>query len=320
MFGGATQTGYGPVESLFSIDARLGERRALFAMDRVRRNPALIVVCDRRDRSRFGGAWVDACDGAPVAAARVAWCGLLLYAAASSHLPAVSRLRRLGVFPFPVAGSPGGAGPGEPLSSPRSVAARRLPLRGLAVLLAAVLLASWGVGRARGLGAFQLRYSEHRYLDVAEFVRALPPDAVFVTLQYSGSLCGTADRQPCCDGTGSMQARSIGAIAHLSETGRPVFGVFDDWELPQVRERFTGTQLRPTPDLADLRGRHGRTEARAQIYAISGTTASAAEAGERERAPAAGAQLSLPRHHRHDSRRRARAFQLAMAACASNSA
>jgi hypothetical protein len=171
---------------------------------------------------------------------------------------------------------------------------RRVPLalRGLAVLLAAVLVASWGVGRARSLGAFQLRHSEHRYLDVAEFVRGLPPNAVFVTLQYSGPLwyyrSATLLRWDWID-AGEIDR----AITHVSQTGRPVFGVFDDWELPQVRERFSGTRFvqRLTSPIFEA---GTPSEIKAQIYAITGTTASAAEAGERERAPAVGAQLRLP--------------------------
>lgn len=56
------------------------------------------------------------------------------------------------------------------------------------MLLVAILIASWGVGRARGLGAFRLQDSKQRYLDVAEFVRGLPPNAVF--------LCSTPAASP----------------------------------------------------------------------------------------------------------------------------
>ena len=137
-------------------------------------------------------------------------------------------------------------------------------------------MAGWGVGRARSVGAFGLQQSEHRYLDVAEFVRGLPPDAVFVTLQYSGSLwyyqSATLLRWDWID------ADEIDdAIAQLSEKGRPVFAVFDDWELPQVRQRFTGTRFvqRLTSPIFEV----GRpNEIKAQIYAITGTTTGAAGA------------------------------------------
>jgi hypothetical protein len=42
-----------------------------------------------------------------------------------------------------------------------------------------------GVGRARGLGAFRLQDSEQRYLDVAEFVRGLPLNALLLSLVYA---------------------------------------------------------------------------------------------------------------------------------------
>lgn len=270
MFGSATQTGYGPFESLFSIgnvwaNAERYPRWTLFAQ-------STLIVLAIAGPFAIQRRWVDP-EMDSVRAARVAWSGLLLYAALQATYLLYLVFDDWLYFRFLL--------PALPLvlvlqSSVIAAACRRvpLPLGGLAVLLAAVLVLSWGVGRARSLGAFQLRHSEHRYVAVAEFVRGLPPDAVFVTLQYSGPLwyyqSVTLLRWDW------IAASEIDrAIAHLSQEGRPVFGVFDDWELRQVRDRFAGTQFvqRLTSPIFET-GAADRIKA--QIYAISGTTASAA--------------------------------------------
>ena len=272
MFGGATRTGYGPVETLFSID-HVRANLVRYSRWTVFVQSALIAVSIAAPfviRRRWVDSEMDA-----GAAARVAWSGLVLYAALQTTYLLYLVFEDWVYFRFLL--------PALPLvlvleSAVLAAACRRaqLPLRGLAVLLTAVLVVSWGVGRARSLGAFQLWHSEQRYLDVAEFVRGLPPDAVFVTLQYSGSLwyyqSATLLRWDWID-AGEID----GAVAQLSEKGRPVFAVFDDWELPQVRQRFTGTRF--VQHLTSPIFETGRpNEIRAQIYAITGTTTGAAGA------------------------------------------
>jgi hypothetical protein len=284
LFGDATETGYGPFESLFSIahvsaNVERYSRWTLFAQ-------STLILLSIAGPFAIRRRWVDP-EMELVSAARVAWSGLVLYAALQATYLLYLVFDDWMYFRFLL--------PALPLmlvlqSAVIAAACRRvpLPLGGLAVLLVAVLVLSWGVGRARGLGAFQLRHSEHRYLDVAEFVRGLPPDAVFVTLQYSGPLwyyrSVTLLRWDWIDG------REIdAAIAHLSQHGRPVFGVFDDWELPQVRERFAGSRFvqRLTSPIFEA-GTPG--EFRAHIYAISGTTTTAALA-----APVSSPPWPVPR-------------------------
>ena len=287
MFGGATQTGYGPFESLFSIThVRANVERysewTLFAQS------ALIVLAIAGPFAIWR-RWVEP-EIERVAAARVAWSGLLLYAALQVTYLLYLVFDGWLYFRFLL--------PALPLvlvlqsAVIAAICGRaQAPLRGLAVLMAMVLVASWGAGRARELGAFEIRHSEQRYLDVVEFVGGLPPNAVFVALQHSGPLwyyrSATLLRWDWID-AGEIDR----AIAHVSHTGRPVFGVFDDWELLQLRERFSGTNFlqRLTSPIFEA---GIPSEIKTQIYAISGT-ASSAEAGERERAPAAGAHLSVP--------------------------
>ena len=115
------------------------------------------------------------------------------------------------------------------------------PLRSLAVVVIAVLIASWGIDRARGLGAFRLRDSEHRYLEVAGFARTLPTDAVFMTLHHSGSLPYYASaavlRWDWLD-----PANIDRVVSQLQGRGRRVYAVFDDVEEPRFRSQFAGTR------------------------------------------------------------------------------
>lgn len=270
MFGGATRTGYGPIESLFSIDYMWANierylRWTVFAQ-------SVLIVLSIAAPFVIRRRLIDG-EMNPVAAVRVAWSGLLLYAVLQATYLLYLVFDDWVYFRFLL--------PALPLvlileSAVVAAACRRVhrPLRGLVVLLTAVLVASWGVGRARGLGAFEFRYSEHRYLEVAEFVRGLPPDAVFVTLQYSGSLwyyrSATLLRWDWIEAT-----EIDGAITHLSEAHRPVFAVFDNWELPKVRERFAGTHF--VERLASPIFEAGLPNAaKAQIYAVSGTTTAGA--------------------------------------------
>jgi hypothetical protein len=130
--------------------------------------------------------------------------------------------------------------------------------RKVAVVVTAVLVASWGAGRARGLGAFQLMHSESRYLAVAEFARGRPPGTVFLTVQHSGSLphnaAATILRWDWIE-PGELDR----VLAELAERRRPVVLVLDSFEVDQFRARFarTGTLTRlPAPMLVvgDPRG------------------------------------------------------------------
>ena len=121
---------------------------------------------------------------------------------------------------------------------------RRLPptWRGVVSLCVIVLLSSWGVGRARGVGAFNLFHSEQRYLEVATFVRGLPPDSAFVAVQHSGSLAYYTD-------VGLLRwdwiepAEIDKSVAELTQRGRRVFAVLEDWEEAQFRARFVNARV-----------------------------------------------------------------------------
>ncbi len=120
---------------------------------------------------------------------------------------------------------------------------RGLPrqLQSIAVLVIAVLIASWGIDRARSLGAFYLRDSEYRYLEVAAFARTLPADAVFLTLHHSGSL-------PYYNSAAIVRWDWLEpdeidrVVSELRAKGHHVFAVIDHFERPQFTHRFAGTR------------------------------------------------------------------------------
>ena len=290
MFGGATQTGYGPFENLFAM-AHVWPNAERYSRWTVFAQTALILLSIAAPFAIWR-RWVEP-EMETVAAARVAWSGLLLYAALQVTYLLYLVFDSWLYFRFLL--------PALPLvlvlqSAVIAAVCRRMQLRGLAVVLAAVLVANWGAGRARSLGAFQLRDSEQRYLDVAEFVRGLPPDAVFVAGQHSGPLwyyrSATLLRWNWIDAVEIDRA-----IAHVSRHGRLVFGVFDDWELPQVRERFSGTQFAQRL-MSPIFEAGIPSEITTHIYAISGTTATAVPV-----APVSSPPLPAPRSRRRPATR-----------------
>jgi hypothetical protein len=115
------------------------------------------------------------------------------------------------------------------------------PLRSIAVVGIAILIASWGIDRARGLGVFRLRDSEHRYLEVAGFARTLPTDAVFITLHHSGSLPYYASAAVLrWDWLGPAEIDRV--VSQLQGRGHRIYAVLDDFEEPQFRSRVAGTR------------------------------------------------------------------------------
>jgi len=270
LFGAATRTGYGPVESLFAVDnvwrnlARY-PRWAMFVQSALLllalAGPLLLhrgVVSGRIDRSR---ATRMACSALVIFA--VLQVQYLLYLVFDDW---VYFRFLLPALPFVLV-----------LQAVSLVAiAQRAPssLRALAVLILAVLVASWGVGRARSLGAFALQDSERRYLAVTEFTSTLPPNSVYVTLQYAGSLWYYR-AVPLLRWDWINTSEIDPAVDELTARQRHVYAVIDDWELPILRERYAGTRFvtrfaRPVFE-AGLPG-----GIKAQIYDVTDMTAAAA--------------------------------------------
>jgi hypothetical protein len=158
-------------------------------------------------------------------------------------------------------------------------ACRRLPvnLSGAAVLGLALVIAIWGVGRARGVGTFRLQASEARYVHVADVVRASPPGAVVLAMQHSGSLTYHTGR-PVLRWDWIETAEIETTLATLARLGRPVYVVLEDWEEPQVRARFGGTTLAALPAPVFTAGVEGGIQVR--VYPLLRSAALAtADAG-----------------------------------------
>ena len=238
LYGSASTTGYGAVDSLFSVAHVLPNlsrypRWAIFTQSAILFAAVIAPIAIRR-------GWISPAIDRGVAE-RVAWSGLLFFACLQAFYLLYMSFDDWVYFRFLL--------PALPWllvlqSAVIAAAIRRVPspMRGVALILIAIMIASWGVGRARGLGAFRLQDSEQRYLDVAGFARGLPPNAVFVSLQHSGSLAYYV-------GAGVLRwdwlepGEIDRAIATLTQNGHPVFAVLDDWEEAQFRARFTGTSV-----------------------------------------------------------------------------
>jgi hypothetical protein len=238
LFGSVTTSGYGPIESLFSVAHVLPNlarypRWALFTHSALLAAAVIGPLAIRRH-------WVvPAIDASR--ADRIAWSGLLFFAALQVFYLLylvfdrddwVSFRFLLPALPWVFA-----------LQGIALAALCRLAppsRRTIAVVLVAILAASWGVGRGRGLGAFRLIHSEERYRTVADFARGRPPDAVFLTVQHSGSLryyaAATILRWDWIEPDELDRT-----LAQLAERRRPVFLVLDSFEETQFRERFAAT-------------------------------------------------------------------------------
>ena len=238
LYGSAATTGYGTVGSLFAIEHVLPNLSrypvwAMFTQSAILLAAVAGPIAIRRD-------WITPAIDRAVAE-RVAWSGLIFFACLQAFYLLYISFDDWVYFRFLL--------PALPWilalqSTVIAAAIKRVPLsmRGVALILIAILIASWGVGRARGLGAFRLQDSEQRYVDVAGFARGLPPNAAFLSLQHSGSLAyynGAAVLRWDWLEPGEIDR----AIASLSQSGHPVFAVLDDWEEAQFRARFTGTSV-----------------------------------------------------------------------------
>jgi len=272
LYGAASTSGYGEIASLFSA-AHIWPNLVRYPRWAIFAQSGLIVLAIAAPLAIRRGWVATAVDR--VVASRVAWSGVLFFGSLQAFYLLYIAFDDWVYFRFLLP-----ALPWVLALEAVSIAAvcGRVPaaMRGLAVILVAVLIASWGVGRARGLGAFRLQDSEQRYLGVADFARGLPPNAVFISLQHSGSLAYYG--QSAILRWDWLEPDEIDrAVAELARQGHPVFAVLDDWEETQFRSRFAGTHtvdaLR-TPVFET----GGPPAITARVFALGGTTTDAAAA------------------------------------------
>jgi hypothetical protein len=119
------------------------------------------------------------------------------------------------------------------------------PARGVVLLASLTLLVSFNVTQATRQSAYALRDYEARYRTVGLYLAAsLPPDAVIVTSQESGSAHHYAGLPILRWDLLAVDLDT--AIVRLRLLGRHPILVVEDWEKPVLRERF------PTGPLASL--------------------------------------------------------------------
>lgn len=270
LYGSVTATGYGPLSGLFNLDHALPNirRYARWAIFTQSALLALAIVAPVVIRRRWVDAGIDR-----MRAERIAIAGLVCFVALQLFYLLYLVFDDWVSFRFLLP-----ALPWLLVLQAVTIAALcnrlRPGLRAVAVVLVAILIASWGAGRARGLGAFGLSDSEQRYLDAAGFVRGLAPDAVFMTVQHSGSLPYYASAEVLrWDWLEPNELDRV--VRELSIKRRPVFVVLDDFEEEPFRLRFTGslTLHRLGPPAFTAGGPPGIAT---RVYAIDGTTAAAA--------------------------------------------
>jgi hypothetical protein len=118
-------------------------------------------------------------------------------------------------------------------------AARPLPgaLRAVALVTLGTWLIGHGVRAAVEAGVPQLRAAEQRYVAVGRFAeRATPANAIYISLQHSGSLRYYTGRPSIRFDYINVDLHR--AIADLERAGWKPYIVLEDWEETQFKEQF----------------------------------------------------------------------------------
>lgn len=132
----------------------------------------------------------------------------------------------------------------------------RLPpaIRTLAFVWVLALIPSLGVSRARDLGAFALRDSEHRFVEIGEYAGSRPESAVFLSMQHAGSIAYYGGRTVLrWDWIEPSEFDRV--VDELSASGRSVYAALEDWEVAQLRTRLAGSAVVAALDTPVFRAR-----------------------------------------------------------------
>ena len=121
-------------------------------------------------------------------------------------------------------------------------------------ITAVVVFNGWDVVQRNGL--FQYAQHDQRFARAVAFANGLTPDAVLVSLTYSGTLgfytgrsvlvwevLGVADLDP--------------ALAYLRASGRSLYFIGDGFEVDYVKRKFAGTRAVETLDAGLIKGDDG---------------------------------------------------------------
>lgn len=237
LYGSVTTSGYGAISTLFALD-HVWPNLGRYAAWAVFTQSALILLCLAGPfavRSRWLLPTIPR-----DRAERVAWSSLIFFVALQGFYLLYLVFDGWGSFRFLLPALPGLlVMQAAVIAALCGTAPPRL--QGFLVLLVAILAASWGVGRARGLGTFNLVDSEQRYLDVAQFVREQPPGAVIVTVQHSGSIAHYT-AAPIVRWDWLEPGELDRVVSDLRATPRQPLAALDDFEEAGFRARFAGSR------------------------------------------------------------------------------
>jgi hypothetical protein len=116
------------------------------------------------------------------------------------------------------------------------------PARVIVFGLLTTALVAFSIRTAVARDVFIIRDLEWRFRSAGERVAALPANAALITLHHSGSVRFYAGRSTF--GWADIEkGRLDDAIAFLRRHGRKPYLMFEGWEEPQFRERFSGERL-----------------------------------------------------------------------------
>jgi hypothetical protein len=121
---------------------------------------------------------------------------------------------------------------------------RRIPGPARAALYGVLMvtLVAFSIRTAIARDVFRIRELEWRFRSAGERVAALPANAALITLHHSGSVRFYAGRSTF--GWADIdKGRLDAAIAFLRRHERKPYLMFEAWEEPQFRERFSGERL-----------------------------------------------------------------------------
>jgi len=118
----------------------------------------------------------------------------------------------------------------------------------LATAVIVVLMTRHVTGYAIGKGVFgALKAGERRYVYVGEFIRrTLPPSAVVLSMQHSGSIRFYSGRMTLRYEWLPLES-ALNAAADLGRLGYHAYLVIDDWETPLVQKQFNLVADAPLP-------------------------------------------------------------------------
>jgi hypothetical protein len=116
------------------------------------------------------------------------------------------------------------------------------PARLMVFGLLTTVLVAFSIRTAAARDVFRIRDLEWRFRSAGERVARLPANAALITLHHSGSVRFYAGRSTLL-WADIEKGHLDGAIRFLRRHGRKPYLMFEGWEEPQFKERFSGERL-----------------------------------------------------------------------------